>query len=601
MQDAFGLVIENGKLIKYDGTERELVIPDGVERIECVFRNDHYLRKISFPDSVVYGGWSTFEGCKYLYEVKLSKQMRSVTRLMFYGTAIEKIIIPQKIQSIGDQAFAKCRFLKEVVIYSENIEINASAFYDSPNVSIYCKQELCAHFHKLLGVPCFSLDEMNKHDNGKQPEIDYDNSSVVEEYGLDEPIAKAAVFIVQIEKKEFKVRIKPENCIDTVLDIGNTRYYSFDEARDHYVSSEEAMDEYVLEDPNFSSDGFLFVKHRLDDEATELDETALGKRVLFLRSVYRSLCNKDVAEKIASFAPKKKNGTFSVKEFTRIAGAGMVSKDLKIPEIVAKAKDENIIEVFAAKMNYSADELIKLEKCFFNILSSPCDARTDKPDPISKPRNIRMAEYRLNGEALQLSLIEGDVGKEVFKEFPSFSPDGFGFAKGRTASGYDLTVEPIYDSVYSMGSNLSVIFDLKPGFERSWKQMLAVTDYFRSARKTADFDLMVERIRKVRSFLPDKNKIDSVANPSEKAEACIFAVLSSYSVILKNYHKYAQEIADQLPRKKDGTISLSGGLRGVTLVNDAEVANRGVRSSLFGKAEGDNKVVVRFDCHPEWI
>ena len=181
----------------------------------------------------------------------------------------------------------------------------------------------------------------------------------------DTQVEKAKNYKVTVGGKELKVRIKPESCFD---EFGKyDPFYSFEEAEKNYISLEESREEIIAADPNMGSDAYIYdAKPRIDDRtAKKLEENEYLFRFKFLRNVYRSLNNIEIIQKVAEAAPKKKNGTFNMKSYLRIACAGLVDYDCNVIEIVAKAKNDTSLEILVKKMLFSPEEVKKLRDDFF--------------------------------------------------------------------------------------------------------------------------------------------------------------------------------------------------------------------------------------------
>lgn len=68
-----------------------------------------------------------------------------ISNYAFEGSAIEKIVIPQSIKTIGERAFLDCTQLKEIVIESEDLQVQMSAFIGCENVERVTKPETAKH------------------------------------------------------------------------------------------------------------------------------------------------------------------------------------------------------------------------------------------------------------------------------------------------------------------------------------------------------------------------------------------------------------------------------------------------------------------------
>lgn len=100
-------VIERGTLKKYLGSEKHVIIPEGVKTIAGYALRGAKCISIQLPDSVVKISENAFRDCETL----------------------ETVNIPIGIKSIGDEAFRNCNNLKEVMFSSEPEIIGTLAFY----------------------------------------------------------------------------------------------------------------------------------------------------------------------------------------------------------------------------------------------------------------------------------------------------------------------------------------------------------------------------------------------------------------------------------------------------------------------------------------
>ena len=105
------MIIVDNILMRYKGTETDVVIPDTVDEIaDYAFKDCTSLSSISIPDSVVEIGRSAFQKC----------------------TSLKSISVPEKIVSIGDYAFEDCSSLSEISIPDGILKIGIDAFSGTP-------------------------------------------------------------------------------------------------------------------------------------------------------------------------------------------------------------------------------------------------------------------------------------------------------------------------------------------------------------------------------------------------------------------------------------------------------------------------------------
>lgn len=191
-------VIKAGKLIEYNGASMDVVIPDEVIVIAKNTFSCTNIRSIIMNDNVEDIG--SYEGCKNLKYIKLSKSIKSIVDRCFKGCCnLEKIELPDSIEKIGDEAFCGCTSLKSISLPSHMSEIseglfkrcnsidelripdsvktiNNAAFYDCLNLKTIRLPLCLEHIHSngYIGGTfqgCISLEQIDftsqiKHING---------------------------------------------------------------------------------------------------------------------------------------------------------------------------------------------------------------------------------------------------------------------------------------------------------------------------------------------------------------------------------------------------------------------------------------------------
>ncbi len=107
-----GFFIYNGVLVRYNGNEINVVIPDKVTEIDEIAFFNSGITSVAIPDGVKSIGVSAFRYCGYLKE----------------------IVLPDSVKSIGACAFYNCASVREVKIGSGLTEIGKAAFYGCKNI-----------------------------------------------------------------------------------------------------------------------------------------------------------------------------------------------------------------------------------------------------------------------------------------------------------------------------------------------------------------------------------------------------------------------------------------------------------------------------------
>ena len=131
--------IKNKVLVKYKGTSREVIIPDGVVEISknaFSVRQDKYgeseegvnVEKLTIPDTVTTIGDYAFAMCMKLKEIHWGKNIEEIGEGAFKNTAITTLELPDKVKTIGGEAFMWCDKLTTVSLPNGIDEIPRRAF-----------------------------------------------------------------------------------------------------------------------------------------------------------------------------------------------------------------------------------------------------------------------------------------------------------------------------------------------------------------------------------------------------------------------------------------------------------------------------------------
>lgn len=125
-----GFVIEDDALIKYEGHDKRVVVPDGVTRIDDdVFSGMDFIETIVLPDSMRTIGSSAFRHCDSLKSINLPEGLSEIEYDAFtYCESLTSIDIPSTVQSIGGDAFCFCNSIKQIKIPAALTDIGDDAF-----------------------------------------------------------------------------------------------------------------------------------------------------------------------------------------------------------------------------------------------------------------------------------------------------------------------------------------------------------------------------------------------------------------------------------------------------------------------------------------
>ena len=114
----FHFVVEDDILIKYEGYDSVIEIPEGIIAIENkAFWYNKFITKITLPDTVMAIGNYAFCGCKALEEINIPDGVRHIGKMAFNGCSkLTEVDLPESVEEIGAQAFGNCASLGAVTL-----------------------------------------------------------------------------------------------------------------------------------------------------------------------------------------------------------------------------------------------------------------------------------------------------------------------------------------------------------------------------------------------------------------------------------------------------------------------------------------------------
>lgn len=114
-------VIENGVLIRYNGTDTEVEVPEGVTEIGFeAFGYNTSIVRVTLPDGLKSIGVHSFSGCSSLNNINIPDTVTEIENLAFNGcTSLQSIMLPDDV-TIGNY------FVNDPTCVYCNIESNTA-------------------------------------------------------------------------------------------------------------------------------------------------------------------------------------------------------------------------------------------------------------------------------------------------------------------------------------------------------------------------------------------------------------------------------------------------------------------------------------------
>jgi hypothetical protein len=151
-------VVQDRVLVKYRGTERDVVIPAqlGIDRVgERAFAGA-FIYTVTVPMGVAYIDERAFAGCSFLKAVSLPNTLVQLGRRAFFNCfLLERINMPISLLVIGDGAFFNCRSLRELDIPGSLKSIGSRAFSGCTGLErLSLSRRTKLGEHPFMGVRC---------------------------------------------------------------------------------------------------------------------------------------------------------------------------------------------------------------------------------------------------------------------------------------------------------------------------------------------------------------------------------------------------------------------------------------------------------------
>lgn len=147
-------IIQNGMLIRYTGSAKNVIIPDEVEIIgRSAFKDNTSIKDVTFGSNIRRIEDSAFERCISLVNITLPPTVENLGKRAFARCyALANITLHDNLAVIGEECFAFCTSLK-LIYLPKNLDICAgSAFNDCDSLSTIKATEDCDCFTTQNGI-----------------------------------------------------------------------------------------------------------------------------------------------------------------------------------------------------------------------------------------------------------------------------------------------------------------------------------------------------------------------------------------------------------------------------------------------------------------
>lgn len=212
-------IIINNVLYKCEATAADLIIPDGVISIAGkVFKDNLFIKTVSFPETIKEIGEQAFSGCKNLTTINIPAGVECLGKACFFNCKnLSKVNLPDTLVEIGRSAFNSCLALTEITI-GENVEvIGEKAFLNcrmlkSVNLGNKVKRILSEAFNGCNSLSSIILPDTIEEIGGEA----FRNCASLEKIVIPNSINKISYWLFGGCKKLKDVKLP-----HSILEIGN--------------------------------------------------------------------------------------------------------------------------------------------------------------------------------------------------------------------------------------------------------------------------------------------------------------------------------------------------------------------------------------------
>lgn len=138
----FNKIDDNYVVVKYEGDDSNVIVPDEIDGVEVVgiddscFSKNLKITQITIPSSIKFIGNTAFFGCKKLKKITLNEGLISIGKKAFCYNILEDIILPNSLQSVAGDVFGGCCNLKKVTVLNKDTKFEKDVFLNCDNLKI---------------------------------------------------------------------------------------------------------------------------------------------------------------------------------------------------------------------------------------------------------------------------------------------------------------------------------------------------------------------------------------------------------------------------------------------------------------------------------
>lgn len=177
------VIVGDGVLVDYNGTQAHVQIPDGVRVISSAFYSNKTVTSVTVPEGVtaLYGafewarnltsvtlpeegleiiGYDAFSRAKQLTEIQIPASVKTVGDYAFSGTGLRDVLWTETVENWGDGLYMGCDGLTEVTVPGSWREIPRQMFTDCANLKVVHLEEGVQRIGDYAFSCCEALDQI---------------------------------------------------------------------------------------------------------------------------------------------------------------------------------------------------------------------------------------------------------------------------------------------------------------------------------------------------------------------------------------------------------------------------------------------------------